>query len=66
MLCAQRIMSQINCVVELNQQMRTEDIRYLELLNRLRNGQSAIEDYQLLSTRIIGTPQLQTSLKHKP
>lgn len=66
MLCAQRIMSQINCVVELNQQMRTEDIRYLELLNRLRNGQSTLEDYQLLCTRIIGTPQLQTSLRHKP
>ena len=66
MLCAQRIMSQINCVVELNQQMRMEDIRYLELLNRLRNGQSTIEDYQLLCTRIIGTPQLQNSLKHKP
>ena len=67
MLFAQRIMSQINCVVELNQQMRTEDIRYLELLNRLRNRQSAIEDYQLSFTRIIiGAPQLQTSLKHQP
>ena len=45
MLCTQRVMSQINCVVELNQQMRTKDIRYLELLNRLRNGQSTFEDY---------------------
>ena len=64
--CAQKIISQINCVVELNQQMRTEDVRYLELLNRLRNGQSTIEDYQLLCTRIIGNTRLQTSLQQKP
>ncbi|CAF1979209.1 unnamed protein product [Rotaria magnacalcarata] len=51
MQCAQKIISQINCVVELNQQMRTEDARYLELLTRLRNGKSTIEDYQLLCKR---------------
>ncbi|CAF5169611.1 unnamed protein product, partial [Rotaria magnacalcarata] len=48
MQCAQKLISQMNCVVELSQQMRTEDLRYLELLNRLRGGQSTIEDYQLL------------------
>ena len=66
MQCAQKLISQINCVVELSQQMRTEDVRYLELLNRLRNGQSTIEDYQLLCTRIIGNPKLQASLQQKP
>ncbi|CAF3948297.1 unnamed protein product [Rotaria magnacalcarata] len=45
MQCAQKIISQINCVVELNQQMRTEDARYLELLTRLRDGKSTLEDY---------------------
>jgi ATP-dependent exoDNAse (exonuclease V) alpha subunit len=64
--CAQKIMSQINCVVKLSQQMRTEDARYLELLNRLRNGRSTIDDYQLLSSRVIGSPNLQISLKQSP
>jgi len=64
--CAQKVISQINCVVELHQQMRTEDLRYLELLSRLRNGQSTTEDYQLLCTRIIGTPGLQASLQQSP
>ena len=66
MLCAQKLVSQINCVVELSQQMQTEDMRYLELLNRLRNGQSTIEDYQIICTRIIGTSTLQASMQQKP
>jgi ATP-dependent DNA helicase PIF1 len=66
MHCAQKIMSQINCAVELTQQMRTEDTRYLELLNRLRKGQTTREDYQLLCTRVIGHQSLQVSLKHTP
>lgn len=66
MLCAHRLMREINCVVELIQQMRTEDIRYLELLNRLRNGQTTVEDYQLLCTRIVGNSNLQMSLQQKP
>ncbi|CAF1238010.1 unnamed protein product [Rotaria magnacalcarata] len=66
MQCAQKLISQMNCVVELSQQMRTEDFRYLELLNRLRSGQSTIEDYQLLCTRIVENPKLQASLRQKP
>ncbi|CAF3333769.1 unnamed protein product, partial [Rotaria socialis] len=66
MQCAEKLISQMNCVVELSQQMRTEDLRYLELLNRLRSGQSTIEDYQLLCTRIIGNPKVQASLRQKP
>jgi ATP-dependent exoDNAse (exonuclease V) alpha subunit len=66
MQCAQKVISQINCVVELKQQMRTEDARYLELLNRLRHGESTIEDYQLLCTRVVGTPNLEVSLQQNP
>ncbi|CAF2146722.1 unnamed protein product, partial [Rotaria magnacalcarata] len=33
---------------------------------RLRGGQSIIEDYQLLCTRIVGNPKLQASLRQKP
>ncbi|CAF3251780.1 unnamed protein product, partial [Rotaria sp. Silwood2] len=65
MQCAQKVISQINCVGELNQQMRTEDVRYLELFNGLRKGQSTIEDHKLLCTRVIGTPNLQASLQQK-
>ena len=64
--CAQKIMSQINCAVELTQQMRTDDKRYLELLNRLRKGQSTMEDYQLLCTRVIGNGSLQECLSKPP
>ncbi|CAF1212097.1 unnamed protein product [Rotaria magnacalcarata] len=66
MQCEQKIISQINCVAELNQQMRMEDARYLELLTRLRNGKSTIEDYQLLCTRVIGAPNLKISLQQEP
>ncbi|CAF1689862.1 unnamed protein product, partial [Adineta ricciae] len=46
--------------------MRTEDVRYLELLNRLRSERSTREDYQLLCSRIIGSPNLKTSLRQSP
>ena len=64
--CAQKLMSQINCVVQLNEQMRTEDKRYLELLDRLRSGDCTVDDYQLLCTRIIGAPNLKVSLQDAP
>ncbi|CAF1486450.1 unnamed protein product [Adineta ricciae] len=64
--CAQKIMSQINCAVELTQQMRTEDKQYLGLLNRLRKGQSTMEDCQLLCTRVVGKDCLQESLSKPP
>lgn len=66
MQCAQKLMSQINCVVELTQQMRTEDKQYLELLTRLRKGQTTSDDYQLLCTRVIGNQSLQLCLQDKP
>ncbi|CAM4955810.1 unnamed protein product [Rotaria socialis] len=66
MQCAEKLISQMNCVVELSQQMRTEDLQYLELLNKMRNGQSTIEDYQLLSTRIVRNPKLPASLRQTP
>ena len=48
---ARSLILQINCVVKLTQQMRTEDLRYLQLLERLRHGQCNYDDYELLSTR---------------
>ena len=64
--CAQKLMTQINCVVQLNEQMRTEDKRYLQLLDRLRNGDCTVDDYKLLCTRIIGAPNLKESLQDAP
>lgn len=56
---------QINCVVKLTQLMRTEDLRYLQLLERLRDGQCNYDDYELLLTRVIGQPSI-GSLRDPP
>ncbi|CAF1677900.1 unnamed protein product, partial [Adineta ricciae] len=48
---ARSLILQINCVVKLTQKMRTEDLRYLQLLDRLRHGQCTYDDYELLQTR---------------
>ena len=56
---------QINCVVKLTQQMRTEDLRYLQLLERLRHGQCNYDDYELLLTRVVGQPSV-GSLRDAP
>ena len=55
---ARSLILQINCVVKLTQQMRTEDTRYLQLLERLRHGQCNHDDYELLLTRVIGQPSV--------
>ncbi|CAF4162114.1 unnamed protein product, partial [Rotaria sordida] len=51
---------QINCVVKLTQHMRTEDLRYLQLLDRLRHGQCNYDDYELLQTRVVGQPSIES------
>ena len=51
---ARSLILQINCGVKLTQQMRTEDSRYLQLLDRLRQGQCNYDDYELLLTRVVG------------
>ncbi|CAF1554107.1 unnamed protein product, partial [Adineta ricciae] len=51
----------MNYVVKLTQQMRTEDSRYLQLLERLRQGQC---NYELLLTRVVGQPTV--SLREPP
>ncbi|CAF2763694.1 unnamed protein product [Rotaria sp. Silwood2] len=51
---ARSLILQIYCVVKLTQQMRTEDLRYLQLLDRLRHGQCNYDDYELLQTRVVG------------
>ncbi len=45
---------QINCVVILEQQMRTKDLAYQALLNRVRKGEGTHDDWLLLRTRVIG------------
>lgn len=51
---ARALILQINCVVILEQQMRTKDLVYQALLNRVRNGDGTYEDWLLLRTRVIG------------
>jgi hypothetical protein len=55
---ARSLILQINCVVKLTQQMRTEDSRYLQLLDRLRRGECNYDDYELLLTRVVGQPSV--------
>jgi hypothetical protein len=62
---ARALILQINCVVILEQQMRTKDNSYRDLLNRVRRGEGTYEDWLLLQTRVIGTG-LQISLKDSP
>ncbi|CAF4426377.1 unnamed protein product [Rotaria sp. Silwood2] len=38
--------------------MRTQDLRYLQLLERLRHGQCNYDDYELLLTRVAGQPSV--------
>ncbi|CAF5026682.1 unnamed protein product, partial [Rotaria sp. Silwood1] len=45
--------------------MRTEDLRYLQLLERLRHGQCTYDDYELLLTRVVGQPSV-ASLHDSP
>ncbi|CAF2895747.1 unnamed protein product [Rotaria sp. Silwood2] len=51
---ARSLILQINCVVKLTQQMRTDDPRYLQLLERLRRGECNYDEYELLLTRVVG------------
>ncbi|CAF4168823.1 unnamed protein product, partial [Rotaria sordida] len=51
---ARSLIRQINCVVKLTQQMRTDDSRYLQLLERLRRVECNYGDYELLLTRVVG------------
>ncbi len=51
---ARALILQINCVVVLEQQMRTKDLAYQALLNRVRKGGATHEDWLLLRTRVIG------------
>ena len=54
-----------HCVVILEQQMRTNDLAYQALLNRVRNGEGTYEDWLLLRTRVIGI-ELHISLNDPP
>ncbi|CAF1653105.1 unnamed protein product, partial [Adineta ricciae] len=62
---ARALVLQINCVVMLEEQMRTKDLAYRALLNRVRYGEGTYEDWQLLRTRVIGI-ELHISLNDPP
>jgi hypothetical protein len=62
---ARALILQINCVVILEQQMRTKDVAYQALLNRVRDGKGTHEDWLLLRTRVIGIG-LHISLNEPP
>jgi ATP-dependent exoDNAse (exonuclease V) alpha subunit len=62
---ARSLILQMNCVVKLTQQMRTEDLRYFQLLERLRHGQCNYDDYELLLTRVVGESSA-NSLRNSP
>lgn len=62
---ARALILQINCVVILEEQMRTVDRTYQDLLDRLRKGEGTYEDWRLLQTRVIGKG-LQISLDDPP
>ena len=62
---ARSLILQINCVIKLTQQMRTQDPRYLQLLERLRHGECNYDDYELLLTRVVGQPSVD-SLRDSP
>lgn len=51
---ARALILQINCVVVLEEQMRTKDLAYRALLNRVREGEGTYEDWLLLRTRVMG------------
>lgn len=50
---ARALILQTNCVVMLEEQMRTKDLAYQTLLNRVRNGEGTHDDWLLLRTRVI-------------
>ncbi|CAF4735530.1 unnamed protein product, partial [Rotaria socialis] len=62
---ARALILQINCVAILEQQMRTKDVAYQALLNRVRDGKGTHEDWFLLRTRVIGIG-LHISLNQPP
>ena len=62
---ARALILQINCVVVLEKQMRTKDLAYQALLNRVRKGEGTHEDWLLLRTRVIGIG-LHISLNESP
>ena len=62
---ARVIILQINCVVVLEQQMRTKDFACQALLNRVRKGEGTHDDWLLLRTHVIGIG-LHISLNESP
>ena len=57
---------QVNHIVLLDEQMRVTDLRYQELLNRLREGKCNDSDIALLNTRVLENTDDLTSMSGNP
>jgi hypothetical protein len=57
---------QVNQVVLLDEQMRVQDSEYLEMLNRLREGECTDRDLQMLTGRVVGHDLDITSIIDNP
>ena len=55
---------QINAVVLLTQQMRTEDVDLLAMQNRIRFGEGSVEDHKKLQTRVVNCNNEVKSLRN--
>ena len=62
---ARSLILQINCVIKLTQQVRTDDLQYLQLLAQFRRGECDSSDYELLQTRVVGQTMI-GSLRQPP
>ena len=63
---AMHLWNQINHIVLLDEQMRVQDQRYLEFLNRLREGKCTESDITMINGRIVGQACSITSITDAP
>ena len=57
---------QLNHIILLDEQMRVTDPAYLELLNRLRNGECTDSDVEMLNRRVVGNSIDDMSMSGNP
>ena len=58
--------TQVNHIILLDEQMRVQDHEYLEMLNRLREGDCTDKDVQMLNGRVVGQSFDITSIADNP
>ena len=58
--------TQVNFIILLDEQMRVQDKKYLEMLNRLREGECNDRDVEMLNGRVVGNTVNLTSIEDNP